>query len=63
MSFKLALAAVMAGTFLVALPAAADYGDTLKTVKERGKLNCTGHNGSYLGLAEVDDKGNWKGYA
>jgi general L-amino acid transport system substrate-binding protein len=62
MSFKLALAAVMAGTFLVALPAAADYGDTLKTVKERGKLNCTGHNGSYLGLAEVDDKGNWKGY-
>ncbi|WP_138465999.1 amino acid ABC transporter substrate-binding protein [Poseidonocella sp. HB161398] len=40
------------------LPASAD---TLDEVKERGALNCTGHNGSYLGLAEVDDTGNWKG--
>lgn len=39
----------------------ANDGDTLKTVKDRGVLNCPGHNGSYLGFAEVDDKGNWKG--
>ncbi|MFD2052100.1 hypothetical protein ACFSQT_02855 [Mesorhizobium calcicola] len=32
-----------------------------RTVKARGVLNCTGHDGSYLGFAEVDDKGNWKG--
>lgn len=43
-------------------PAYAGIGDTLKAVKERGSLLCTGHNGSYLGLAEVDDKGNWKGF-
>lgn len=33
----------------------------LETVKKRGKLKCSGHNGSFLGFAEVDDKGNWKG--
>ena len=36
-------------------------GDTLKAVKERGNLLCTGHDGSYLGFAEVDDKGEWQG--
>ena len=41
--------------------AQADFGDTLKTVKDRGSLSCTGHNGSYPGMAEVDDKGNWTG--
>jgi general L-amino acid transport system substrate-binding protein len=35
---------------------------TLEKVKQRGSLVCTGHNGSYLGLAEVDDKGEWKGF-
>ncbi|NHF72414.1 amino acid ABC transporter substrate-binding protein [Paracoccus xiamenensis] len=36
-------------------------GDTLKAVQERGNLLCTGHDGSYLGFAEVDDKGEWQG--
>lgn len=40
----------------------AEIGDTLKGVKERGALSCSGHNGSYPGMAEVDDKGNWKGF-
>jgi general L-amino acid transport system substrate-binding protein len=31
-------------------------------VLERGKLLCSGNNGSFLGFAEVDDKGNWKGF-
>jgi general L-amino acid transport system substrate-binding protein len=43
------------------LPAEAAGGKTLDTVKARGVLQCTGHDGSYLGFAEVDDKGNWKG--
>lgn len=42
--------------------AQAAEGDTLAAVKERGALACSGHNGSYLGMAEVDDKGNWKGF-
>jgi general L-amino acid transport system substrate-binding protein len=33
----------------------------LTTVLERGKLLCSGHNGSFLGFAEVDDRGAWKG--
>ena len=36
-------------------------GDTLKAVQARGNLLCTGHDGSYLGFAEVDDKGEWQG--
>lgn len=40
---------------------AEDPGKTLAAVKARGVLQCTGHDGSYLGFAEVDDKGNWKG--
>lgn len=35
---------------------------TVDTIKARGVLNCPGHNGSNLGFAEVDDKGNWKGF-
>lgn len=44
-----------------ALSAQAETGDTLKTVQARGTLNCPGDIGSYLGFAEVDDKGIWKG--
>ena len=47
---------------LTATAAHAEFGDTLKSVKERGALSCSGHNGSYPGMAEVDDKGNWKGF-
>lgn len=39
----------------------AEFGDTLKAVKKRGTLYCTGHNGTFPGFAEVDDKGNWTG--
>lgn len=46
---------------LSAVAAHADGGPTLATVMERGVLNCPGDIGSYLGFAEVDDQGNWKG--
>lgn len=58
---KIAAASIALATVALS-PAYAGIGDTLKAVKERGSLLCTGHNGSYLGLAEVDDKGNWKGF-
>lgn len=35
---------------------------TVDAIKARGVLLCPGHNGSNLGFAEVDDKGNWKGF-
>ncbi|MEM7426405.1 MAG: amino acid ABC transporter substrate-binding protein [Pseudomonadota bacterium] len=34
---------------------------TLDKVKERGTLLCSGHNGSYFGFVEVNDKNEWKG--
>jgi general L-amino acid transport system substrate-binding protein len=57
-----ALAGAALAMTLAAPQAQAATGDTLKTVKERGTLLCTGHNGTYLGFAEVDDKGRWKGF-
>ncbi|WP_112321052.1 transporter substrate-binding domain-containing protein [Oceanibium sediminis] len=41
---------------------AAEGGPTIDMIKERGSLLCTGHNGSYLGFAEVDDDGAWSGF-
>lgn len=52
---------LFATTFLPQAANAAN-GDTLKIVKARGQLACTGHNGSFEGFAEVDDKANWKGF-
>ena len=51
-----------AALVLPAQMAQAASGDTVKTIKARGSLLCTGHNGSYLGFAEVDDKGKWQGF-
>ncbi|MEM7694074.1 MAG: transporter substrate-binding domain-containing protein [Pseudomonadota bacterium] len=42
--------------------AQADAGETIAMIQERGSLLCTGHNGSYLGFAEVDDDGTWSGF-
>ena len=56
-----AMTAVALGLIQFSVPAEAAGGKTLETVKARGVLNCTGHDGSYLGFAEVDDKGTWKG--
>ena len=47
----------------LALPSAATAGEskTVKTIKERGTMLCSGHNGSYFGFVEVNDKNEWKG--
>lgn len=56
-------AALLLGSIaMTASPVQAQGGDTLASIKERGHLLCTGHNGSYLGFAEVDDQGNWHGF-
>lgn len=56
-----ATAAAALGLVHLSAPAEAAGGKTLEAVKARGTLLCTGHDGSYLGFAEVDDKGSWKG--
>ncbi len=34
---------------------------TVEAIQERGTLLCSGHNGSYFGFVEVNDKNEWKG--
>ena len=34
---------------------------TVKQIEDRGKMLCSGHNGSYFGFVEVNDKNEWKG--
>jgi len=51
-----------AGAILAATAFGAQAQDSrLNAVLDRGKLLCSGHNGSFLGFAEVDDQGEWKG--
>jgi len=57
------LVAGAAALLFAAAPAlAAEVGPTVQAIKDRGSLLCTGHNGSYLGFAEVDDSGKWSGF-
>lgn len=58
---RTAIAGVAVAVTMGVAPAIAQDSATLAEVQARGKLNCSGHNGSYLGFAEVDDQGNWKG--
>ncbi|SIS70410.1 transporter substrate-binding domain-containing protein [Paracoccus saliphilus] len=62
---KLAKKFMLATTALAGLASAASSevadDSRLKTVLDRGLLQCSGHNGSFLGFAEVNDEGNWKG--
>lgn len=34
---------------------------TVKAIQDRGSMLCSGHNGSYFGFVEVNDKNEWKG--
>ena len=40
---------------------AAAQSATVKQIMERGTMLCSGHNGSYFGFVEVNDKNEWKG--
>ncbi|MDR0807628.1 MAG: amino acid ABC transporter substrate-binding protein [Gemmobacter sp.] len=61
MKLSIKTALVAGALSLPALAAHAGVGDTLKEVQGRGQLNCPGDIGAFLGFAEVDDKGVWKG--
>jgi len=58
----IATVGAMAFSLMLGAPVYAANGDTLAKVKAAGVLNCSGHNGSYLGFAEVDERGNWRGF-
>lgn len=57
---SLASAAVLALSGFTS--AQAQEANLVDTIKERDSLLCTGHNGSYLGFAEVDGQGEWQGF-
>ncbi|MEM9438944.1 MAG: amino acid ABC transporter substrate-binding protein [Pseudomonadota bacterium] len=60
-SLKLAaMASAVACVALSPLSASAESA-TVAAIKERGTLLCSGHNGSYFGFVEVNDKNEWKG--
>lgn len=52
--------AALAATFVLSTFAVAQSA-TVKQIQERGTLLCSGHNGSYFGFVEVNDKNEWKG--
>jgi len=54
-------AAVAAASFMFVSESAVAASPTVATIKERGTLLCSGHNGSYFGFVEVNDKNEWKG--
>lgn len=60
---KFAIArSILAGLVVVGMAGTAEaQKSTLDTVKERGKLRCSAHNGSFPAFFEVDGTGRWKG--
>lgn len=55
------LVAVLFGVLGPQVAQATEPAPTVKTILERGHLLACGHNGSYKGFAEVNDKGEWTG--
>ncbi len=46
----------------IAVPASAVAKSvTIQAIEDRGTMLCSGHNGSYFGFVEVNDKNEWKG--
>ncbi|GAA6165488.1 amino acid ABC transporter substrate-binding protein [Pelagimonas sp. KU-00592-HH] len=60
-SIKILIAASAVAASMVAGTQAFAQSATVKTIQERGTLLCSGHNGSYFGFVEVNDKNEWKG--
>ncbi|WP_299740097.1 transporter substrate-binding domain-containing protein [uncultured Roseobacter sp.] len=52
----------MAAAAIAMLPGAVlAESPTVKEIQDRGTMLCSGHNGSYFGFVEVNDKNEWKG--
>ena len=56
------MASITAAALVLPITAmAADPSPTVKKIQDRGSMLCSGHNGSYFGFVEVNDKNEWKG--
>ncbi|MEM7598709.1 MAG: amino acid ABC transporter substrate-binding protein [Pseudomonadota bacterium] len=55
------IAAAVAALGVAGAETASAKSATLQAVEDRGTLLCSGHNGSYFGFVEVNDKNEWKG--
>ncbi len=58
---EMSLTSVVAAALALLPVTAMAESATVKQIKERGTLLCSGHNGSYFGFVEVNDKNEWKG--
>lgn len=54
-------AGAIAMTSVIAPHMAAAQSPTVQQIMDRGTMLCSGHNGSYFGFVEVNDKNEWKG--
>lgn len=54
-------AASIAVASVVAPQIASAQSPTVQQIQDRGTMLCSGHNGSYFGFVEVNDKNEWKG--
>jgi general L-amino acid transport system substrate-binding protein len=61
MTLKAVAAAGMALASVTPASVFAAQSPKVKQIEERGTLLCSGHNGSYFGFVEVNDKNEWKG--
>lgn len=58
---KLVKTGIALAAFAAAPTLASAESATVKQIEERGTMLCSGHNGSYFGFVEVNDKNEWKG--
>jgi len=60
-SIKFLVAAATTTCAISFSQAAVAKSPTVQAIQDRGALQCSGHNGSYFGFVEVNDKNEWKG--
>jgi len=64
-TLKPTLKPLLASTLILCSIASSQYimaeSPTVKKIQDRGTMLCSGHNGSYFGFIEVNDKNEWKG--
>jgi general L-amino acid transport system substrate-binding protein len=60
-SLKVCVAATAAACMLAIPQVATAKSKTIESIQARDALLCSGHNGSYLGFVEVNDRNEWKG--
>jgi len=58
---KSLMALMLPALFLLAPQTLLAKSETVEAIQARGAMLCSGHNGSYFGFVEVNDRNEWKG--